>query len=109
MRIRLNLTALAGEAVICCNLATLLERAERGDSGRPSWFEDEWVLDMNRIGHWVQVSNIEYRRDLIASFSEACFNSNTVEQLTGALILPKESNDADGDCKQWHITHAEWR
>lgn len=44
--------------------------------------------------------------DGLEGFAEACYDTNTFEDLISAL----ESRTADkGDCKQWNLTPTQWR
>ncbi|MEJ5999718.1 hypothetical protein [Paucibacter soli] len=37
-----------GHDVTWCSLGTLVDHAERGDNGAPSWFEQAWVIGPDR-------------------------------------------------------------
>ena len=51
------------------------------------------------------------RNPTIDEFADACYDTNTAEQLQAALEAPQDSLDGDciSDCRQWGRDGWEWR
>ena len=44
----------------------------------------------------------------LTGFAEACYDNNTVEDLTAIAIAAKGGFVDETDCKNWNITPDEW-
>lgn len=49
------------------------------------------------------------RNHTIDDFADACYDTNTVEQLKAALAAPRDSLDPVIDCREWGLDYLEWR
>lgn len=49
------------------------------------------------------------RNQTIDDFADACYDTNTAEELKAALAAPRNDFDCLSDCRAWGLDYLEWR